>query len=67
MVKKNVHNDMWWQKNIIHFNIDSIIKNLPFNLKVKGSERRWKVQTYTFTPYVGGLGVYMNKVFSEGS
>jgi len=41
-------------KKIIHLNSGSMVKNLFFK---QGSEKKWKVQTFTLAPYVGGLGV----------
>jgi len=47
---------MSWPKNIIHLNSALMVKDLLFKY---GGEKRWKVQTFTFTPYIGGQGVWM--------
>jgi hypothetical protein len=44
-VKKKMHNNIRWQKNIIHFNNVSMDKHL---LSKHGGERMWGVQTFTF-------------------
>ncbi len=45
-VKKEVHNNIKWQKNIIHFNNVSMDKHL---LNKHGGEKMWGVQTFTLT------------------
>jgi hypothetical protein len=42
------------KKIIIYLNSGSMVKDLLFK---HGGEKRWKVQTFTFAPKVGGLGV----------
>jgi hypothetical protein len=44
---------MSWQKNIIHLNSGSIVKDLFLK---HGGEKRWMIQTFTFALLVGGLG-----------
>jgi hypothetical protein len=36
---------MWWQKNIIHLNNNSMVKDLVFK---HGSDNWWQVQIFTF-------------------
>ncbi len=45
--KENVQNSMWWQKTIIHLNNNSMFKDMFLK---HGGERRWRVQTFTYTP-----------------
>ncbi len=51
------------KKIIICLNNDSMVKGL---LLKHGGERRIKVQTFTLTPQVGGVGVKMGKVLNLG-
>jgi hypothetical protein len=55
---------MRWQKNMSHLNNDSMVKDLPLNMKVKGGERFKPPHLH---PRLVGLSVYMNEVFNEGS
>jgi hypothetical protein len=41
-----MHNNMWWQKNIIHLNNGSMVKDLFLK---HGNERSQKVQTFTLS------------------
>ncbi len=43
---------MWSQKIIIHLNSGSMVKNLFLK---HGYEKKYKVQTFTLAPWVGGV------------